>query len=216
MFWRSRKVADSTGELRLIVGLGNPGPKYAATRHNIGHLVVELLAARAGVSLKRHSRTNALVAEARLPIPGQPVGERVVLVQALTFMNVTGGPVAALASYYRVAPEAIIAIHDDVDLPFDTVRLKEGGGEGGHNGLRDLTRALGTCDYLRVRMGVGRPPGRQDTADFVLSRFSAAELPVLPSFINDGADATCLLVESGLLVARQKYHQPVRNVPDNV
>jgi len=206
----------------LIVGLGNPGSQYAATRHNIGQLVVELLAARSHptelrhnsartpsyrVALKKQRGINAVVAETRLGVPTSGVAShRVILAIPGTYMNQTGGPVAALARYYQVAPAHVIAIHDDVDLPFDTVRLKLGGGEGGHNGLRDITRALGTKDYLRVRMGVGRPPGNQPTSDFVLSRFNASERAVLPAFLDAGADATAMLINEGLLNTQQYYH----------
>jgi PTH1 family peptidyl-tRNA hydrolase len=198
--------SDAANNLHLIVGLGNPGPKYAATRHNIGYFVLELLAARARTSFKRHPRANAVVAETRLPALGHPTGLRVVLARSLTYMNTLGGPVAGLAKYYGIGPEQVVAVHDDVDLPFETVRLKKGGGEGGHNGLRDITRALGTKDYLRVRMGVGRPPGNQDTADFVLSRFSGAEVPLLPAFIDSGADAVTMLLSEGLLATQQRFH----------
>ena len=211
-------------DLYLIVGLGNPGAQYAATRHNIGQLVLDLLAARCGATFKRHQRANAAVAEVRLPssgggVPGAAtptgkgamapsplLGPRVILAKPLTYMNTSGGPVATLSSYYDIPPERVIAVHDDVDLPFDTVKLKLGGGEGGHNGLRSISQSLGTKDYLRVRMGVGRPPGRQDTADFVLSRFNAAEVAAMPIFIDDGADACSMLVTEGLIPAQQKYH----------
>ena len=195
-------------DAHLIVGLGNPGPQYAATRHNIGQLVTELLAARCGTSMptRKHARANAAVAETRLPAAGGVPGPRVVIAQPWTFMNVSGGPVAALTRYYGLEPSQVIVAHDDVDLPFGAVRLKLGGGEGGHNGLRDISRALGTRGYYRVRLGVGRPPGGQDTADFVLSRFTKAEVEWLPAFIDDGADATTMLITDGLLAAQQRFH----------
>ena len=196
-----------SNDLHLIVGLGNPGTQYAATRHNIGQFVLDLLAARCGATFKKHPRANAAVAEVRLPSVGGGVpGPRVVLAKPLTFMNTSGGPVATLAKYYDLEPEQVIAVHDDVDLPFDTVKLKLGGGEGGHNGLRSISQSLGTRDYLRVRMGVGRPPGRQDTADFVLSRFNPTEFAAMPIFIDDGADAVSMLITNGLLEAQQKFH----------
>jgi peptidyl-tRNA hydrolase, PTH1 family len=198
-----------SNDLHLIVGLGNPGAQYAATRHNIGQFVLDLLAARCGEAFKEHPRANAAVAEVRLPSSGGGIpGARVVLAKPLTFMNTSGGPVATLAKYYDLAPEQVIAVHDDVDLPFDTVKLKLGGGEGGHNGLRSISQSLGTRDYLRVRMGVGRPPGRQDTADFVLSRFNTTEVAAMPIFIDDGADAVSMLVTNGLLETQQKFHSP--------
>jgi len=190
-------------DTHLILGLGNPGPEYAATRHNIGHLVVDLLAARAGVQFKKMPRINAVIAETRLsPIPAP----KVVLAKTLTYMNQSGGPTTALARYYRIPPENIIVIHDDVDLPFGAIRLKIGGGEGGHNGLRDISKALGTRDYYRVRLGVGRPPGNQDTANHVLNRFSAAERAGLPLFLDDAADATVMLLNAGLLATQQDFH----------
>ena len=203
-------------DLYLVVGLGNPGAQYAATRHNIGQFVLDLLVARCGaasgllsVPFRKHPRANAAIAETRLPATGGGIpGARVVLAKPLTFMNTSGGPVATLAKYYDLPPERVIAVHDDVDLPFDTVKLKLGGGEGGHNGLRSISQSLGTRDYLRVRMGVGRPPGRQDTADFVLSRFNPTEIAAMPIFIDDGADAVSLLVTDGLLAAQQKFHSP--------
>lgn len=190
-------------ELYLVLGLGNPGPQYAATRHNIGQLVLDLLAARTGVQFKKLPRTNAVIAETRLSAPPAP---KVVLAKSLTYMNQTGGPTAALARYYKIAPEQIIAIHDDVDLPYGAIRLKQGGGEGGHNGLRDMSKALGTRDYLRVRLGVGRPPGNQDTADFVLKQFSATERSSLALFLDDAADATTKLITDGLLATQQDFH----------
>lgn len=194
-------------ELHLIVGLGNPGAQYAGTRHNIGQLVLDLLAARCNATFRKHPRANAAVAEVRLPSGGGGVpGPRAILAKPLTYMNTSGGPVAALAKYYGIPPEHIIAVHDDVDLPFDSVKLKLGGGEGGHNGLRSITQSLGTKDYLRTRMGVGRPPGRQDTADFVLSRFNSTEVSALPIFLDDGADATTMLITDGLLAAQQRFH----------
>ena len=196
-----------SSDLYLIVGLGNPGDKYAGTRHNIGQFVLDLLAARCGTNFKRHPRANAAVAEVRLTSSGGGIpGPRVVLAKPLTYMNTSGGPVATLAQYYDVPPERIIVLHDDVDLPFDTVKLKLGGGEGGHNGLRSISHSLGTKDYLRVRLGVGRPPGRQDTADYVLSRFNATEVAAMPIFIDDAADATTMLIEQGLTATQQKFH----------
>jgi len=194
-------------ELHLIVGLGNPGAQYASTRHNIGQLALDLLAARCRVTFRKHPRANAAVAEVRLPSAGGGVpGPRAILAKPLTYMNTSGGPVSTLANYYDIPPARIIAVHDDVDLPFDTVKLKLGGGEGGHNGLRSISQSLGTKEYLRTRMGVGRPPGRQDTADFVLSRFNSSEVSALPLILDDAADATTMLITDGLLAAQQHYH----------
>ena len=184
----------------LVVGLGNPGPDYAETRHNVGFRVVELLAARAGGGRFSRHRTNADVLEARL------AGRRVVLAKPRTYMNVSGGPVAGLAKYFSVPIEDLVVVHDDLDLGFGVVRLKRGGGEGGHNGLRSISSAVGTKDYLRVRFGIGRPPGRQDPADFVLKRFSGAEQKELEFAVDLAADATEALLSDGLESAQNKFH----------
>lgn len=186
----------------LIVGLGNPGPDYAATRHNIGQMVLDQLAQEVGGNFKKHSKARAQVLEGRLGLGGP----RVVLAKPLTYMNLSGGPVSALANFYGLVPEEIIVVHDELDIPFDSVKLKIGGGEGGHNGLRDISKALGTKDYYRVRTGIGRPPGRMDTADFVLKPFSTAEKKDLPFLISNAADATQMLIREGLLATQQKYH----------
>ncbi len=186
----------------LIVGLGNPGPDYAATRHNIGQMVLDQLAQEVGGNFKKHSKARAQVLEGRLGLGGP----RVVLAKPLTYMNLSGGPVSALANFYGLAPEEIIVVHDELDIPFDSVKLKIGGGEGGHNGLRDISKALGTKDYYRLRTGIGRPPGRMDTADFVLKPFSTAEKKDLPFLISNAADATQMLIREGLLATQQKYH----------
>jgi peptidyl-tRNA hydrolase, PTH1 family len=191
----------------LVVGLGNPGPKYAGNRHNVGQMVLDLLAERTGARFSKHSRAQAVVAEARLGVlPGGAPGPRVILAKPTTYMNVSGGPVSALAKYYDVDADHVVMVHDEVDIPFDTIKLKIGGGEGGHNGLRDTTKALGTKDYFRVRVGVGRPPGRMDTADHVLKDFSGTERKDLPILVDDAADAVELLVTEGLLAAQGKFH----------
>lgn len=186
----------------LIVGLGNPGPDYAATRHNIGQMVLDQLAQEVGGNFKKHSKARAQVLEGRLGLGGP----RVVLAKPLTYMNLSGGPVSALANFYGLVPEEIIVVHDELDIPFDSVKLKIGGGEGGHNGLRDISKALGTKDYYRVRTGIGRPPGRMDTADFVLKPFSTIEKKDLPFLISNAADAVQMLIKEGLLATQQKYH----------
>lgn len=186
----------------LIVGLGNPGPNYAKTRHNIGQMVLDELAKEVGGSFKKHSKASAVVVEGRLGFGGP----KVVLMKSLGYMNTSGGPVSAIAKFYGIDPDRIIAVHDELDIPFDTIKLKIGGGEGGHNGLRDITKALGTKDYYRVRTGIGRPPGRMDTADFVLKPFSSTEAKDLPFLISNAADATMMLVKEGLLATQQRYH----------
>jgi peptidyl-tRNA hydrolase, PTH1 family len=194
----------------LVVGLGNPGPRYAGNRHNVGHMVLDLLAERAGVRFARHPRAQAVVAEGRLGVlPGGRPGPRVILAKPTSYMNVSGGPVSGLAKYFDVAPDRLLVVHDEVDIPFDTIKLKIGGGEGGHNGLRDISKALGTRDYVRVRVGVGRPPGRADTADHVLKDFSATERKDLPMLVDDAADAVELVLTDGLLAAQGRYHTRV-------
>jgi PTH1 family peptidyl-tRNA hydrolase len=183
----------------LVVGLGNPGPEYAETRHNVGARVAELLADRVGGRFSRH-KAQADVLEGRL------AGRPVVLARPRTYMNVTGGPVAGLLRYYSVDPADLVVIHDDLDLPFGVVRLKRGGGEGGHNGLRSISASIGTKDYLRVRFGIGRPPGRQDPADFVLKRFSATERKEVEFAVDLAADAVEALLLDGLEPAQNRFH----------
>ena len=185
----------------LIVGLGNPGAEYSRNRHNVGQMVLDELADRAGGTFKIH-KARAQVLEGRLGIGGP----RVVLAKPVTYMNVSGGPVSGLARFYDIDPSRVVAVHDEIDIPFNTVKLKLGGGEGGHNGLRDISKALATKDYLRVRVGVGRPPGRMDTADFVLRDFAPAEKKELPFLLDESADAVELLIRDGLTAAQQRFH----------
>ena len=185
----------------LIVGLGNPGAEYAHNRHNVGQMVLDELATRVGGSFKS-SKSRAQVLEGRLGIGGP----RVVLAKPLSYMNVSGGPVSALAKFYDIDPGHVIAVHDEIDIPFNTVKIKVGGGESGHNGLRDISKALATKDYLRVRVGVGRPPGRMDTADYVLRDFTTGEKKELPFLLDSSADAVEILIRSGLLAAQQQFH----------
>lgn len=185
----------------LVVGLGNPGDRYAGTRHNAGAMVLAELARRAGAKLSAH-KSRAAVAETRMR-PGAP---RLVLAQPLSYMNTSGGPVSSLLKYYGLDLDGLVVIHDEIDLPFGAVKLKRGGGEGGHNGLRDISKALGTKDYVRVRVGVGRPPGRIDTADYVLKRFSGSEAKEMPFLIGEAADAVEMLSEKGLTDTQQYYH----------
>ncbi|MET1033696.1 MAG: aminoacyl-tRNA hydrolase [Arthrobacter sp.] len=190
-----------TSDTWLVAGLGNPGPGYARNRHNVGHMVLDELAGRVGGTFKVH-KARAQVLEGRLGVGGP----RVVLAKPSTYMNVTGGPVSALSKFFSVAPDHVVAVHDEIDIPFGTIKLKIGGGEGGHNGLRDISKALATKDYHRVRVGVGRPPGRMDTADFVLRDFATAEKKELPFLVGDAADAVELLVREGLQAAQQRFH----------
>ncbi len=185
----------------LVVGLGNPGPRYETTRHNIGQMVLDELARRRGERFREH-KGGARVVETWL----RPGADKLVLAKPNSFMNVSGTPVAALAKFYSVPPEQIIVVHDELDIPYDSIRLKIGGGHGGHNGVRDVARALGTPEFPRVRAGIGRPPGRQDPADWVLAPFGAAERDTLSIFVADAADAVEQLVEEGLTAAQQKHH----------
>ncbi|MGE3194060.1 MAG: aminoacyl-tRNA hydrolase [Microbacteriaceae bacterium] len=192
-----------TDDTWLVAGLGNPGPGYAGHRHNVGQMVLAELANRVGAVFKTH-KANATVAEARL----SPGGPKLVLAKPNTFMNLSGGPVAQLLRFYSLDPSQLIVLHDELDIPFDTIRVKSGGGHGGHNGIRDIAAAIGSPDFARVRIGIGRPPGRQDAADYVLTPFSKAEREVLPNLLADAADATELLITEGLLEAQQRYHAP--------
>lgn len=185
----------------LIVGLGNPGAEYDLTRHNVGFEVVDTLAGRAGLALRRHKRGQSSAGQARLT--GQPT----VLAKPLTFMNNSGAAVAGLSSYYGVEPERIVVVHDDLDLPLGGLRLKRGGGDGGHNGLKSIRSSLGTGDFLRVRVGIGRPPGRMDPAAFVLRRFAAAERPEADLMVVDAADAVESVITEGLATAQNRFNR---------
>ncbi len=200
---RSRQQAQEDAVTSLVIGLGNPGPEYAATRHNVGQMVADELARRYGGSFSRDKKNNAVTAAIRI---GGAAGHRVVLGKPLSYMNLSGGPTKALAAYYSVPAESIIVIHDELDVPFGAIKLKRGGGSAGHNGLKDVTKALGDPDYVRVRVGVGRPPGRQDAADYVLRPFSATERKELDLLIALAADAVEDIIEKGLLEAQQRFH----------
>jgi len=192
-----------TEELWLVVGLGNPGPSYAGNRHNIGYLVNDALASRVGSGFRPHKTGRADVVEGRLGGPGRA---RVVLARPRCYMNETGGPVSALAKFYKIPVERIIAIHDELDIDFDTLRIKRGGGDNGHNGLRSIRRSMDSGEFYRVRVGIGRPPGRQSPADFVLSDYSSAERRVLPFQIDRAADAVESLITDGLEKTQSSYN----------
>ena len=186
----------------LVVGLGNPGPAYRGNRHNVGFMVLDLLARRVGGRFSRH-KARADVVEGRLgPLPAP----RVVLAEPRSYMNESGGPVAGLCGFYKIPVEQLVVVHDELDLPYGSLRLKRGGGDNGHNGLRSITRSLGSRDYLRVRFGIGRPPGRMDAADYVLRDFSAAERKDLDFHLDRAADATEALVRNGLESAQNSYN----------
>jgi peptidyl-tRNA hydrolase, PTH1 family len=183
----------------LILGLGNPGPQYAGNRHNIGYMCCDALAADAGISLKR-DRSRTLAGTGTLG------GVRVILAKPLSFMNLSGGPAAALRGFYKIPDDRIVVVHDELDLPFGTIRLKLGGGDNGHNGLRSITSALRTREYYRLRLGIGRPPGRMDPADFVLRDFSASERTDLPVIMGRAAEAVEMLLTKGLAAAQNQFH----------
>ncbi|MEU1279687.1 aminoacyl-tRNA hydrolase [Streptomyces sp. NPDC005805] len=188
----------------LIVGLGNPGPGYAANRHNVGFMVADLLADRVGGSFKRAQKAQAQVLEGRIGAPG-PAGRRVVLVKPMSYMNLSGGPVTALRDFYKVPTAQVVAVHDELDIDYGVLRLKLGGGDNGHNGLKSMTKAMGP-DYHRVRFGIGRPPGRMQVADFVLKDFSSTEHKELDWFVDRAADAVECLVLDGLERAQGTYN----------
>lgn len=187
-------------EPRLVVGLGNPGPDYANTRHNLGYRVVDVLAGRMSGAFRRHRRANAETVEGRL------VGQRVVLAKSRTYMNLSGSPVAALAAFYKIPVTGIIAVHDDLDLPVGVLRLKAGGGDGGHNGLKSMRTSLGGGEFQRVRIGIDRPPGRMDPAAYVLKPFSAAQQPEVAVAVERAADAVECLLTEGLDAAQNQFN----------
>lgn len=182
----------------MVVGLGNPGPEYAGNRHNVGFQVVEALAGPG--SFKANRRAKALTWEGRVD------EHRVVLVKPTTYMNETGQAVASLCSFYKVSPDRVVAVHDELDLPFGSLRLKLGGGDNGHNGLKSMRRSLGTGDFYRARVGIGRPPGRMDPAAFVLRDFSAAERTDVPLLVGRVADAVTALMDEGLDRAQSRFN----------
>jgi len=192
----------------LVVGLGNPGREYEQNRHNIGFMVADLLADRIGGRFKTH-KSRSQVVEGRIG------GRRVVLAKPMTYMNLSGGPVAALRQFYKIAPAQVLALHDELDLPFGQVRAKFGGGEGGHNGLRSMSQSLGTKDYARTRFGIGRPPGRQDPADFVLSDFSSVQRKELDFLIDRAADIAEAIMTNGVEWAQNQFHAPSGSAPSD-
>lgn len=185
----------------LVAGLGNPGAEYAATRHNVGADTVRVLAAREHTELSRNKRVRCEVAEVRAG------DDALVLVVPTTYMNVSGGPLQSAAAWFKVPPERTIVVHDELDLPVGQLRVKRGGSHAGHNGLKDVDRALGTRDYLRVRVGIDRPPGRMPTKDWVLRRFPPADREAVDVTIEEAADAVLSLVREGLEATQNRYHR---------
>ncbi|MDT0323543.1 aminoacyl-tRNA hydrolase [Streptomyces millisiae] len=196
-------TTTTTDEPWLVAGLGNPGPQYAANRHNVGFMVVDLLAERIGGRFSSH-RSRALLCEGRLGAPGAG-GPRVLLAKPMTYMNVSGGPVTSLSTFYKVPVSRLVVIHDELDIGFGALRLKLGGGDNGHNGLKSITASLGR-DYYRVRFGIGRPPGRMDVAAFVLKDFSPVERKELDLLVDRAADAVESLLTEGLERAQSAYN----------
>ncbi len=185
----------------LVVGLGNPGPTYAATRHNVGYMVADVLADRMGGRFKKHSAGNADVVEGRL------AGERAVLGRPRSYMNESGGPVSSLVKYFDVAPERLVVVHDELDIDFGALRLKLGGGDNGHNGLKSIRQSLGTGDFHRVRVGIGRPPGRQTVHDFVLKPYASVERKELPVYLEEAADSVESLLTRGLTETQSAFNR---------
>ncbi|GGO08287.1 peptidyl-tRNA hydrolase [Microbispora rosea subsp. aerata] len=192
-------MSETSAQRWLVVGLGNPGPEYAGNRHNAGFMVLDELAARVGGRFKAH-RSRAEVVEGRLAL--LPV----VLAKPLSYMNLSGGPVKALADFYKVTPDRVIVVHDELDIPYGALRAKIGGGDNGHNGLKSITKSLGTRDYLRIRFGIGRPPGRMDPATFVLRDFATAERKDLPFLVDRAADMVESLMTAGLEATQNRFH----------
>src|SRR3954447_24234775 len=190
----------------LVVGLGNPGPTYASHRHNVGFLVVEELAARTGARFSVPKGIRAEVAESRLGPPGT-ASARLGLMKSRSYMNDTGGPVAGLLRYYKIEPDRMVVVHDELDIDPGQLRVKFGGGDNGHNGLRSIRRSIGTGDFYRVRVGVGRPPGRQSVHDFVLKPYSAAERKDLPTYVEEAADAIESLITQGLEPTQSAFNR---------
>jgi PTH1 family peptidyl-tRNA hydrolase len=195
---QSKTVSDNGAW--LVVGLGNPGPTYASTRHNIGAMVIDELVSQSAGKLTRHKRALAEVCETRIG------GAQTILVKPLSYMNESGGPVKALASFYKVAPEQILVLHDELDIPLAAIRVKFGGGDNGHNGLKSIRSAFNTGDWHRIRLGIGRPPGQQDPADFVLRSFASTEASQVAELKAQGGEAVSCLITQGLVAAQNAYN----------
>lgn len=189
----------------LIVGLGNPGPAYAITRHNVGAMTIAELSRVTSSTLSKNKKVFAETAETHFGFPGDR--QSIVLCAPLSYMNESGGPVKAAMAFYRVPPERLVVVHDELDIDYTAIRIKKGGGDGGHNGLKSIRKAIGTGDYFRVRLGIGRPPGRQAPADFVLQPFSGAQRAELPAFLSRAASAVEAVVCQGVEVAQNEFNR---------
>ena len=187
----------------LVVGLGNPGDEYAATRHNVGQMVIDELAKRHNIKFSSHkSRTDVAAYKLGVGIDAHSI----ILAKSKSYMNESGGPIKTLASFYSVEPANIIVLHDELDIGFAAIRSKIAGGDNGHNGLKSLTSSFGTAEYYRVRLGIGRPMGQQDPADFVLKQFSKEEKKDLGEFLDRGADVVEFLITEGLEKTQTKFN----------
>jgi PTH1 family peptidyl-tRNA hydrolase len=198
---RTQKLSNTF----LVVGLGNPGPNYALNRHNVGQMLLDVIAARFGETFKAH-KSNALVAEVK--VIGGP---KLILAKPLSFMNLSGGPTSSLMNFYKLDKESLIVAHDELDIPSATFKLKQGGGHGGHNGIRDIISALETNDFARIRLGIGRPPGTSDAADYVLKNFSGPERAEIAVTLELAADALEEVAQNGIVSAQAKYHAPTES-----
>ncbi len=185
----------------LVVGLGNPGSQYEATRHNAGFMVVEEVARRAGTSFGRQKKFSGRFVRATV------AGHDAALLLPLTYMNLSGESVGPAAHFFRVAPEHVIVVHDELDLPYGTLRVKQGGGLAGHNGLKSIKQHLGTGDFLRVRFGVGKPDGPRDVVGHVLGGFDAEERAALPGLVDTAADAVEAILTEGVAAAMNRFNQ---------
>lgn len=198
---RLGRSSASTTSPWLVVGLGNPGDKYHSTRHNIGHMVADELVDRYGGSFRAHKTQNAL-ATLRL---GE-TREKVLVAKPATYMNLSGGPVRALTTFFKVRLDQLIVVHDELDIDFDRLRIKRGGGDGGHNGLKSITQCIGDKNYYRVRAGIGRPPGAMDVSSYVLKPFNSTQRQVLPLHVSTAADAVESLITDGLTPTQNRFH----------
>lgn len=207
MRWIRRDTNHTAADRFLIVGLGNPGREYHGTRHNIGFRCADALTREHGLSYEAKKRSKATVAE------GAIAGRRVLVAKPQTFMNLSGGSVQGLAAFYRIPPERILVIYDDLDLPAATLRIRPKGGSGGHRGMTDIIRKLGTQDFPRIRFGIGRPPDRMDPAAYVLQRFSAEEEPAIAEAVARAVAAIESWLRDGIETVMNQFNNTVSDSP---